>query len=93
MSPQESFNYNDRVFNAMGTWQPAARSPQIGQLKEHAESIRKQTAELEKVNCIGGGSWNINFGQLDCLAANRNLLGYIIALSNTFEFRVARVSF
>jgi hypothetical protein len=91
MSTRDSFNYNDEVFNAMGHM--AASSHQIAQLNEHAEAIRKQTAELEKVNCIGGGSWNINFGQLDCRAANRNLLGHIIVLSNTLEFRVARVSF
>jgi hypothetical protein len=50
---QDSFNENDGLLNAMGHMAAISqRNHQIAQQKEHAEAIRKQTAELEKANRI-----------------------------------------
>lgn len=50
---QDSFNENDGLLNAMGHMAAISqRNQQIAQQKEHAEAIRKQTAELEKANRI-----------------------------------------
>jgi hypothetical protein len=50
---QDSFNENDGLLNAMGHMAAISqRNKQIAQQKEHAEAIRKQTAELEKANRI-----------------------------------------
>jgi formylglycine-generating enzyme required for sulfatase activity len=53
MSMQDSFEENDGMLNAMGHMAAISqRNQQIAQQKEHAEAIRKQTAELEKANRI-----------------------------------------
>jgi hypothetical protein len=50
---QDSFNENDGLLNTMGHMAAISqRNQQIAQQKEHAEAIRKQTAELEKANRI-----------------------------------------
>ena len=50
---QDSFNENDGLLNAMGHMAAISqRNQQIAQQKEHAEAIRKQTAQLEKANRI-----------------------------------------
>jgi hypothetical protein len=50
---QDSFNENDGLLNTMGHMAAISqRNKQIAQQKEHAEAIRKQTAELEKANRI-----------------------------------------
>jgi hypothetical protein len=49
----DSFEENDGLHNALGHMAAISqRNNQIAQQKEHAEAIRKQTAELEKANRI-----------------------------------------
>lgn len=53
MNIQDYFNQNNGAVNAIGHLAAVEqRDLQIAQQKEHAEAIRKQTAELEKANQI-----------------------------------------